>query len=131
MPWRRSAAGTTIWPSFIENALRASPHPAEAVVTGHARKYLVALIEIDFDTVAAQDTYNIGLTGVLTGPPASTYALVIAMLRVRVLVGDGGSDPIQRRTSPANARKPARLVPDQLSLERNPSLDCQAPLSPP
>jgi ABC-type branched-subunit amino acid transport system substrate-binding protein len=31
---------------------------------------------------AAQDTYNIGLTGALTGPPASTYAPAIEALRI-------------------------------------------------
>jgi long-chain acyl-CoA synthetase len=47
-----TAGGKTISPSFIENALRASPYIAEAVVFGHGRKYLTAVIEIDFDTVA-------------------------------------------------------------------------------
>ena len=32
--------------------------------------------------VSAQDTYNIGLTGALTGPPASTYAPAVEALRV-------------------------------------------------
>jgi ABC-type branched-subunit amino acid transport system substrate-binding protein len=32
--------------------------------------------------VSAQDTYNIGLTGALTGPPASTYAPAIEAMRV-------------------------------------------------
>jgi ABC-type branched-subunit amino acid transport system substrate-binding protein len=31
---------------------------------------------------SAQDTYNIGLTGALTGPPASTYAPAVEALRV-------------------------------------------------
>jgi long-chain acyl-CoA synthetase len=44
--------GKTISPSFIENTLRASPYLAEVVVFGHGRKYLTALIEIDFETVA-------------------------------------------------------------------------------
>lgn len=44
--------GKTLSPSSIENALRASPYIAEAMVIGHARKYLTALVEIDFDTVA-------------------------------------------------------------------------------
>ena len=44
--------GKTISPSFIENGLRASPYLAEVVVFGHGRKYLAALIEIDFATVA-------------------------------------------------------------------------------
>ena len=38
--------------SYIENILRASPYVAEVAVFGHARKYLTALIEIDYDTVA-------------------------------------------------------------------------------
>jgi long-chain acyl-CoA synthetase len=48
-----TAGGKTISPSFIENALRACPYVAEAVVFGHGRKYLTAIVEIDFDTVAA------------------------------------------------------------------------------
>jgi long-chain acyl-CoA synthetase len=44
--------GKTVSPSFIENILRASPYLAEVVVFGHGRKYLTALIEIDFETVA-------------------------------------------------------------------------------
>jgi len=44
--------GKTISPSFIENILRASPYVAEVVVFGHGRKYLTALIEIDYDAVS-------------------------------------------------------------------------------
>jgi long-chain acyl-CoA synthetase len=56
--------GKTISPSFIENALRASPYVAEAVVFGHGRKYLTAVIEIDFDTVADwARSNNVGYTG--------------------------------------------------------------------
>jgi long-chain acyl-CoA synthetase len=44
--------GKTLSPSTIENLLRASPYIAEAMVIGHARKYLTALIEIDFDSVS-------------------------------------------------------------------------------
>jgi long-chain acyl-CoA synthetase len=47
-----TAGGKTISPALIENMLRASPYLAEAVVLGHGRKYLTALIEIDYDTVA-------------------------------------------------------------------------------
>jgi long-chain acyl-CoA synthetase len=47
-----TSGGKTVSPSFIENMLRASPYIAEAVVLGHGRKYLTALVEIDFDTVA-------------------------------------------------------------------------------
>ena len=47
-----TSGGKTISPSFIENIVRASPYVAEAVVFGHGRKYLTALIEIDADTVS-------------------------------------------------------------------------------
>jgi long-chain acyl-CoA synthetase len=47
-----TAGGKTISPSFIENIVRASPYVTEVIVFGHARKYLTALIEIDFDAVA-------------------------------------------------------------------------------
>lgn len=47
-----TSGGKTLSPSFIENILRGSPYIAEAIVFGHGRKYLTALIEIDGDTVA-------------------------------------------------------------------------------
>ena len=47
-----TSGGKTISPSFIENILRASPYISEAVVFGHGRKYLTALVEIDFDMVS-------------------------------------------------------------------------------
>jgi long-chain acyl-CoA synthetase len=47
-----TAGGKTLSPSYIENALRASPYVAEVVVFGHGRKYVTALVEIDYDTVS-------------------------------------------------------------------------------
>jgi long-chain acyl-CoA synthetase len=47
-----TSGGKTLSPSYIENALRASPYIAEVVVFGHNRKYVAALIEIDYDTVS-------------------------------------------------------------------------------
>ena len=67
-----TVGGKTISPSFIENVLRASPYVAEAVVFGHGRKYLTALIEIDFDTVAdwarSNDVAYTGFTSLATHP---------------------------------------------------------------
>jgi long-chain acyl-CoA synthetase len=64
--------GKTISPSFIENVLRASPYLAEAVVFGHGRKYLTALVEIDFETVAdwarAHDVAYTGFTSLAQHP---------------------------------------------------------------
>jgi len=67
-----TAGGKTISPSFIESALRASPFVAEAVVFGHGRKYLTAVIEIEFDTVAdwarANDVAYTGFTSLTAHP---------------------------------------------------------------
>src|SRR5215813_9640653 len=67
-----TSGGKTVSPSFIENALRASPYLAEAIVFGHARKYLVALIEIDFETVAdwarSNDVTYTGFTSLAQHP---------------------------------------------------------------
>lgn len=64
-----TAGGKTISPSSIESALRASPYIGEAIVFGHGRKYLTALIEIDFDSVAdwarAHDVNYTGFTSLV------------------------------------------------------------------
>ena len=46
-----TAGGKTLSPTAIENAVRASSYVAEVMVIGHARKYVSALIEIDYDAV--------------------------------------------------------------------------------
>jgi long-chain acyl-CoA synthetase len=50
---------------LMKKLWRASPYIAEAIVFGHGRKYLTALIEIDFDSVADwARSQNINYTGV-------------------------------------------------------------------
>jgi long-chain acyl-CoA synthetase len=67
-----TSGGKTISPSFIETILRASPYVAEAVVFGHGRKYLTALVEIDADTVAdwarSHDVPYTGFTSLAASP---------------------------------------------------------------
>ena len=59
-----TSGGKTLSPSYIENILRACPYIAEAIVFGHGRKYLTALIEIDIDTVADwARTHDVSYTG--------------------------------------------------------------------
>ena len=59
-----TSGGKTLSPTYIENALRSSSYICEAVVFGNNRKYISALIEIDFDTVSAWAQRNgIGYTG--------------------------------------------------------------------
>jgi long-chain acyl-CoA synthetase len=65
-----TSGGKTISPSFIENILRTSPYVSEAIVFGHGRKYLTALIEIEADTVAdwarSHDVPYTGFTSLAT-----------------------------------------------------------------
>ena len=56
--------GKTISPTFIENLVRTSPYVAEVVVFGHGRKYLTALIEIEYDAVCQwARSNNVAYTG--------------------------------------------------------------------
>ncbi len=67
-----TSGGKTISPSFIETILRGSPFVAEAIVFGHGRRYLTALIEIDADTVAdwarSHDVAYTGFTSLAANP---------------------------------------------------------------
>jgi long-chain acyl-CoA synthetase len=67
-----TSGGKTISPSFIETLLRASPYVGEAIVFGHGRKYLTALVEIDAETVAdwarSHDVPYTGFTSLATNP---------------------------------------------------------------
>lgn len=47
-----TAGGKNVAPSEIENSIKSSPYVKEAVVVGDRRPYLVAIIGIEFDTVA-------------------------------------------------------------------------------
>jgi long-chain acyl-CoA synthetase len=59
-----TSGGKSLSPAFIENLLRASPYVAEAMVIGHGKKYLTALIEIDFDAVSDwARSHNVAYTG--------------------------------------------------------------------
>jgi long-chain acyl-CoA synthetase len=46
-----TAGGKNVSPAHVENRLRASPYISEAAVFGEGRKYLVALLEADGETV--------------------------------------------------------------------------------
>ena len=47
-----TSGGKNIAPAAVENALRCSPYISEVIVFGDQRKYVSALIEIDFENVA-------------------------------------------------------------------------------
>ena len=84
-----TAGGKTLAPASIENALRASPYVAEVAVFGHARKYLTALVEIDYDTVADwARTHDIAYTGFtsLAGHPRVTALIGAEVERANALL---------------------------------------------
>jgi long-chain acyl-CoA synthetase len=59
-----TSGGKTLSPTHIENTLRGTPYISEIAVFGHARKYISALVEIDYDTVADwARTNNVAYTG--------------------------------------------------------------------
>jgi len=56
----KTSGGKNITPSLIENELKVHPLIGEAIVCGDGKKYLVALISLDQDVLAALSTkYNI------------------------------------------------------------------------
>ncbi|MFH1640247.1 MAG: AMP-binding protein [Chloroflexota bacterium] len=48
----KTAGGKGVSPSEIEKALKASHYVEEVIVIGHGRKYISALVEIDFNSVS-------------------------------------------------------------------------------
>jgi len=75
-----TSGGKTISPAHVENVMRASPYVSEIAVFGHGRKYLTALVEIDFDMVAdwarANDVAYSGFTNLAANP--RTVGLIAA-----------------------------------------------------
>jgi long-chain acyl-CoA synthetase len=62
-----TSGGKNIAPAAVENALRCSPYISEVIVFGDQRKYVSALIEIDFENVAQWARQNhIPYTGYLS-----------------------------------------------------------------
>jgi long-chain acyl-CoA synthetase len=103
-----TAGGKTISPSLIENALRASPYIAEAIVFGDGKKYLTAILEIDFDTVAdwarANDVAYTGFTS-LTAHPRVTR-----LIRAEL-------DKVNRELARVEQIKSFRILPKALDPE--------------
>ncbi len=91
-----TSGGKTLSPSYVENILRSSPYVGEAVVFGHGRKYLTALIEIDYDTVSDWARRNdvrytgftslaqhAGVAGLLKGEIARTNAQLARVEQIK------------------------------------------------
>src|SRR4029077_2762935 len=104
-----TSGGKTISPSQIENLLRASPYVVEAIVFGHGRKYLTAVVEIDFDTVAhwarSRDVAYTGFTSL------AQHAEVARLMRSEI-------DKVNRELARVEQIKAFRILPKELDPEQ-------------
>ena len=75
-----TAGGKNVSPAGVESRLRASPYVSEAAVFGEGRKYLVALLEVDAETIIewarAQEIVHAGYASLVAHP--QILALVAA-----------------------------------------------------
>ena len=103
-----TAGGKNISPSEIENRLKVSPYVREAVVIGDQRRYLVALIGIELDTV--------GRWALQHQLPFTTYADLSSKPEVKALILDV-VDRVNRELAPVEQVKHFALLPKELEQE--------------
>ena len=103
-----TSGGKTISPAFIENQLRTSPYISEAVVFGHSRKYLTAVIEIDPETVADwARTHDV---------PYSGFTSLAENAEIQKLIG-GEIEQANRQLARVEQIKAFRILPRPLDPE--------------
>jgi len=103
-----TAGGKNVSPAHVENRLRASPYVSEAAVFGEGRKYLVALLEADAETVAEWARER--------GVVYTSYASLVAHPEVLGLIGaevKRANDDLTR----VEQVKAFRLLPRELDPE--------------
>ena len=83
-----TSGGKNIAPSEIENALKDHPCIKEVIVTGDGRKFLGALIQLDFD--------NAGLWAAERDLPYTTYKSLAQLPEMRALI-QGVVDEVNTR----------------------------------
>ena len=75
-----TAGGKNVTPSEIENALRFSPYIKEAIVIADRRRFVSALIQLDFD--------NVSTWAERQGLIYTNYRSLVALDAVRKLIQD-------------------------------------------
>ena len=103
-----TSGGKNISPSEIENSLKTSPYVNEAMVIGDGRKYLVALVGIELDTV--------GDWALRLGLPYTTYRDLSEKPEVVELIGEVVKETNEKFARVENIRM-YRLLPKQLDHE--------------
>jgi long-chain acyl-CoA synthetase len=103
-----TAGGKNISPSEIENALKVSPYVREAIVIGDQRRYLVALIGIELDTVGSWAQQR--------RIPFTTYADLSSKPEVVELIG-GVVEQVNTAMASVEQVKRFALLPKELDHE--------------
>jgi long-chain acyl-CoA synthetase len=103
-----TSGGKNISPSEIENSLKVSPYIKEAMVIGDGRKYLTAMIAIEYDVVGDWATRR--------QIPYTTYRDLTTKPQVVELVQSVVDDVNDRISHVENIRK-FRLIPKELDHE--------------
>jgi len=67
-----TSGGKNVAPAAVESALKASPYISEAIIFGDGKKYLTALLEVNFDALAqwarSNDVQYTGFSTLITHP---------------------------------------------------------------
>ncbi|MCY4371778.1 MAG: AMP-binding protein [bacterium] len=103
-----TSGGKNISPSQIENSLKTSPFVKEAMVMGDRRKYLTALVGIEFDTVGDWATRQ--------GIPYTTYRDLGEKPEIVKLI-QGVVDRTNGRFARVENIRKFRLIPKELDHE--------------
>jgi long-chain acyl-CoA synthetase len=101
-----TSGGKNLSPEKLENALKTSPYIKEAVAVGDRRKFVGALIQIEYD--------NVGNWATRRGLPYTSYADLAAKPEVVRLVGDA-IDTANELLAPVEQIKGFRILPKELS----------------
>jgi long-chain acyl-CoA synthetase len=103
-----TSGGKNISPSEIENSLKTSPFIKEAMVIGDRRKFLSALISMEFDTVGDWATRH--------GIPYTTYRDLSEKPEVIELIQQAINETNEKFARVENIRK-FRMIPKELDHE--------------
>ncbi|MFP3915295.1 MAG: AMP-dependent synthetase/ligase [Actinomycetota bacterium] len=103
-----TSGGKNVSPSEIENSLKTSPYVKEAMVIGDGRRYLTALIGIEFDTVGDWATRR--------GIPYTTYRDLSEKPEVIELIQEVVNRTNEKFARVENIRR-FRLLPKELDHE--------------
>jgi len=101
-----TSGGKNLSPEKIENALKTSPFIKEAIAVGDARKFIGALVQIEYDIVSHWATQK--------GIPYTSFADLADKAEVAVLIADEVERANELLARVEQVRK-VRLLPKELS----------------